>query len=197
MVDFWNERFAAKAFAYGELPNQFFANELKKLKTGRLLFPAEGEGRNAIYAAKHGFEVVAFDPSKKGRQKAIQLATRYNTSIEYHLATYESFNPEKEYFDSIILIFAHMPAHLRETYHRKLFSFLKPGGSLILQGFSKDQINRNTGGPRNLEMLFSKEELLSDFKTMATLKIEETEVMLNEGEFHNGLASVIQFYGIK
>lgn len=197
MLNFWNERYASVNFAYGEAPNEYFARELKKLKNGHLLFPAEGEGRNAVYAAELGFHVVAFDPSESGRNKALNLAVKKNTNIDYILASYESIQLEKDAFDGIVLIFAHMQPQLRQTYHRKLLEYLKPSGSLILQGFSKKQINRPSGGPKDIDILFSKEELAEDFISMTTFEIEETEVMLNEGEFHIGLASVIQFHGIK
>jgi hypothetical protein len=85
----------------------------------------------------------------------------------------------------------------REEYHRKLISFLKPGGILLLEGFSKQQISNNTGGPRDIDMLFSKEELSSDFKSFSSLQITEKDIVLNEGPFHQGTASVIRILGNK
>jgi hypothetical protein len=85
----------------------------------------------------------------------------------------------------------------REVYHKKLISFLKTGGILILEGFSKNQINNKTGGPRDIDMLFSKKELESDFSSLSELETTETEIHLNEGQFHQGIASVIRVLGIK
>jgi hypothetical protein len=90
-----------------------------------------------------------------------------------------------------------MPPLKRKAYHQKLVSFLKLGGILILEGFSKHQIQRNTGGPQNIEMLFSHEELQNDFNNFSNLSITETETVLNEGTFHQGNASVIRVLGIK
>lgn len=197
MNDFWNKRFEEKEYAYGEAPNNFVKQELEKLKPDKILFPAEGEGRNAVYAATMGWDVTAFDPSIEGKKKAELLATKYNTQINYQIAAYDDVNFPVGNFDCMVLVFAHMPPASRNDYHKKLASFLKPGGKLIIEGFSKEQINRNTGGPQNLDMLFSKEELQNDFSDFSKLNILETETKLDEGPFHQGMASVIRVSGIK
>lgn len=197
MNDFWNDRFGTKEYAYGEAPNSFIKQELAKLKPGRILFPAEGEGRNAVYAATLGWDVTAFDPSLAGKKKAELLAAKHNTQIDYQILGYENVNFPVEHFDCIVLVFAHMPPAKRNEYHKKLTSFLKPGGKLILEGFSKEQIKNNTGGPQNLAMLFSKQELQNDFSEFSEKYISETETVLNEGPYHQGTASVIRVVGIK
>uniref|UniRef100_UPI0032176300 class I SAM-dependent methyltransferase n=1 Tax=uncultured Draconibacterium sp. TaxID=1573823 RepID=UPI0032176300 len=197
MNDFWNKRYAVKEFAYGELPNNFVVNELKKLKPGKILFPAEGEGRNAVYAATLGWNVTAFDTSIEGKKKAGLLETKHNAQIDYQITSYQDVTFPSEYFDCVVLIFAHMPPLKRNEYHKKLTGFLKPGGSLLLEGFSKNQIKNNTGGPQNIDMLFSKEELQNDFSHFSELTITEKEIELNEGPFHNGLAAVINVTGRK
>ena len=197
MNDFWNKRFAAEEYVYGETPNQFFKQELEKIKSGKILLPGEGEGRNAVFAAKLGWEVFAFDPSIEGRKKAIKLAEKNNTTINYKLDGYETIQYKPDEFDCIALIFTHMPAHKRNEYHRKLASFLKPGGTLILEGFSKEQINNNTGGPRNVEMLFSNDELKKDFDLFSKIEIIKTETILEVGETHKGSSSVLRLIAIK
>lgn len=197
MNEFWNERYASKQFAYGIEPNQFFKEKIKLLKPGKVLFPAEGEGRNAVFAASLGFEVTAFDPSIEGKKKARQLAAQHQVTIEYRIESYEGVVFDENSFDVLVLIFAHMPAVLRKKYHQKLISFLKPGGTLILQGFSKKQIENNTGGPKDVSMLFSQEELRSDFGSLSQINMETKEVTLNEGPYHHGMASVIQLTGKK
>ena len=197
MNNFWNERFGTEEYAYGEAPNTFVAEQLAKLNPGTILFPAEGEGRNAVFAATLGWEVTAFDPSIEGNKKAELLAAKHKVEIDYQIAGYEDIEFPKENFDCIVLVFAHMPPTLRLIAHEKLASYLKPGGTLILEGFSKEQINKNTGGPQNLAMLFSKEELLFDFSNLSDVNIMESETRLNEGPFHQGTASVIRVLGIK
>lgn len=197
MNNFWDERYRTKKFAYGEAPNTFIKQELAKLKPGKILFPAEGEGRNAVFAATIDWDVTAFDPSIEAKKKAELLEAKHNTKIDYQIASYENVNFPTAFFNCIVLVFAHMSPSKRNEYHKKLSTFLKPGGQLILEGFSKEQVNRNTGGPKNSEMLFSKEEMENDFSEYSELKIEETETLLNEGPFHQGVASVIRVVGIK
>ena len=186
MNEFWNKRYSTKEYAYGTEPNQFFKQELEKLSPGKILFPAEGEGRNAVFAATLGWQVSAFDPSIEGKKKAGLLAKKHSVQIDFRTEDYENVSYKKEQFDCIVLIFAHIHPLKRNEYHQKLITFLKPEGILILEGFSKKQINNNTGGPRNVEMLFSKEELQSDFQSFSNLKCTEPNVLLNEGPFHQG-----------
>lgn len=197
MNNFWDERFGKEEYAYGTEPNQFFKIQIEKLKPGKILFPAEGEGRNAVFAATLGWNVTAFDPSIEGKSKADQLARKNNVSIQYFIDNYELVDFPLESYDCIVLVFAHMNPAKREEYHKKLMSFLKPGGVLILEGFSKNQIKKNTGGPRDIGMLFSEQELKSDFSSFSKIEITETDAVLNEGPFHQGTASVIRVLGVK
>jgi SAM-dependent methyltransferase len=197
MNDFWNERYSTDEYAYGTQPNQFFKEHLEQLVPGTILFPAEGEGRNAVYAAKMGWQVTAFDTSTEGKRKADKLASENEVTIDYQIAGYENIHYQLNSFDCIVLIFAHVHPVKRKEYHQKLMSFLKPGGVLILEGFSKKQINNKSGGPRDVELLFSKEEMKSDFASFSELSITETSYILDEGPFHQGIASVIRVFGIK
>lgn len=197
MSSFWNERFGSEEYAYGEAPNQFVKQELSKLLPCKILFPAEGEGRNAVFAATLGWEVIAFDPSIEGKKKAVALAQQKGVNIDYLIDGYETVDFQKNSFDCIVLVFAHIQPEKRQEYHQKLISFLKPGGQLILEGFSKQQIKNDTGGPKNIEMLFSESELREDFQELNELNISETETLLNEGPYHQGKAWVIRAIGFK
>ncbi len=197
MKSFWDNRYAGEAFAYGTNPNTFFKNQLADLSSGNLLLPAEGEGRNAIFAALKGWNVIAFDQSEVAKQKAMQLAKQNKVLIEYEVCDQVDFSSKKNYFDCVALIFAHMPPDLRRSFHQKMYDFLKPGGTLILEGFEKHQINNTTGGPKNIDMLFSSEELFSDFNSLKNIHLSEEDIILDEGAFHKGLAHVIRLTGIK
>ncbi|HKL32551.1 MAG TPA: class I SAM-dependent methyltransferase [Tangfeifania sp.] len=197
MNQFWNERFAVEEYVYGTEPNQFFKNQLEKLQPGKILFPAEGEGRNAVYAATQKWDVTAFDSSTVAKKKAETLARQKGVVIDYRIADYENVSFPEENFDCLVLIYAHMHPLKRKEYHQKLASFIKPGGTLILEGFSKQQIENKTGGPRNVEMLFSEEELRDDFGFFSEITISQTDVTLDEGPFHQGKASVIRVTGEK
>lgn len=194
MSDFWNLRYATEEYVYGTEPNAFFKENLLKLAPGKILLPAEGEGRNAVFAAKQGWQVTAFDNSREGQRKALQLADKEDVSISYLIDSYDSANFPPQYFDCIALIYTHMPPDKRTVYHQKLASFLKPGGYLILEGFSKNQLQYNSGGPKDYGMLFSVEELKSDFSEFNIIQAEETEIELKEGTFHDGKASVIRLF---
>ena len=197
MNSFWNERYAVEEYVYGTEPNEFYREELDKLTPGKILFPAEGEGRNAVFAATRGWDVTAFDASTEGKNKAEKLAESKGVSIQYLINNYDNIQFQPESFDCVVLIYAHMNPLKRNEYHKKLTSFLKPGGKLILEGFSKKQIYNNTGGPRDVNMLFSEEELRSDFENLTQLLIGENDITLKEGQFHDGKAAVIRVVGTK
>lgn len=196
MIEFWNQRYAEKEYAYGESPNRFFASEIQKLTPGMVLCPAEGEGRNAVYAASKGWKVKAFDSSIEGKNKAEILAKKKGVSIDYELSDFQNYAPNV-FFDCIALLFAHSSPDQRQKHHLLVSKWLKPGGKIILQGFSKNQLGKSSGGPQNLEMLFNKENLLEDFNALKIEMIEEIEIILDEGKYHKGPASVINLIATK
>jgi 2-polyprenyl-3-methyl-5-hydroxy-6-metoxy-1,4-benzoquinol methylase len=198
----WNDRYNQKEYAYGERPNNYLKEQLEKLKAGAILFPAEGEGRNAVFAAKLGWSVSAFDISIEGRKKAMQLAELNDVAIDYKVGELGELNYGKEQFDAIALIYAHFPADIKSAYHQQLDQYLKKGGLIIFEAFSKkhlDYISRNdkVGGPADIRMLFSIDELISDFPNYEIIELGEKEIELSEGLYHNGKGSVIRFVGRK
>lgn len=202
MNNFWDERFANNKSVYGEEPNQFFKEQLSKLEAGTLLLPAEGEGRNAIFAAKTGWEVSAFDSSKVGRENALKRAQIENVAIDYKLQDILEFDYSENMFDAIGLVFAHFPSIIRAKFHQKLISNLRVGGYIILEGFSKNHLkfsekNPSAGGPKNIDMLFDSESILEDFSSLKTILIEEKIIHLSEGEFHQGESYVVRYVGQK
>lgn len=202
MKDFWNQRYSETDFAYGTEPNVYLKEKLKTLPAGKILFPAEGEGRNAVYAATKGWEAFAFDQSEEGRKKAWKLAEKNNVSITYSVVKAENIEYSENSFDAVALIFTHFDNRIRTQIHRNLASFVKPGGFLIMEVFSKkhadfQKTNPTAGGPKNSEMLNSLEELKTDFEGFEFLEAEEKIVEMNEGRFHNGYSSVIRILAKK
>ena len=196
MKDFWNDRYANRAYAYGTEPNAFFKSQIDQRPAGRILLPAEGEGRNAVYAEKLGWEVVAFDQSEAGEKKAMQLAEATQTSISYRIEDAMDFN-EANAFDLIFYGFFHVPPTVLQPVYDHLNTFVKPNGLILLEGFSTKNMGRGSGGPQNEAMLFTTsrvKSLLHDFKT---LEVWEEEIILNEGPFHQGNACVIRAIGVK
>jgi SAM-dependent methyltransferase len=201
-VDRWNDRYRTDEFAYGEEPNNYLIEQLVPLDTGSILFPAEGEGRNAVFAAKLGWKVFAFDISIEGKNKALQLAENNKVNIDYQVGELEELDYKAEQFDAIALIYAHFPAAIKSTYHQKLDQYLRKGGLLIFEAFSKKHLdylakNERVGGPKEIDMLFSIDEIKSDFANYEIVELAEKEIELNEGLFHNGQGSVIRFVGKK
>lgn len=198
----WDDRYKSKEFAYGEEPNNFLKEQLEKLNPSTILFPAEGEGRNAIFAAKLGWTVSAFDISEEGKNKAIKLAEVNNVSIDYQVGELEILDFEEQQFDAIALIYAHFPAAIKSEIHTQLDKLLRKNGIIIFEAFSKKHLeyvtkNEKVGGPKDIESLFSIEEIKADFPNYEIIELEEKEIELNEGLFHNGTGSVIRFVGRK
>src|SRR6056297_3494321 len=161
MQEFWDQRYDTKEFVYGRHPNVFFKEFVDTHKPGSLLLPAEGEGRNAVYAALKNWSVTALDFSQAARDKAMALCREYGVEVDYQISTIENFHTG-ESFDVIALIFLHLPKLSRHQMHRKLISFLKPGGYFMIEAFSKKQIHYNTGGPKNLDLLYQRQDLMED-----------------------------------
>lgn len=202
MKDFWNERYSEKEYVYGKKPNRYFQEKLEELRPGRILLPAEGEGRNAVYAARMDWEVSAFDISEEGKNKARKLAREYKVELDYQVGKLEVLDYKKEEFDAIGLIFAHFPKQIRENYFQQFDKYLRPGGVIIFEGFSKEQVeyqkhNPKAGGPKDAEMLYTKEELEADLRGYKFEEFEEKEIELEEGEYHKGKAAVIRFLARK
>jgi SAM-dependent methyltransferase len=196
-ASFWDEKFKREDYLYGENPNQYFAQKLAELTPSALLLPGEGEGRNALFAAKAGWQVIALDQSAEGRKKALALAHVHKVSLEYYLVDITAAELKDSYFEAIGLIYIHLPQYLRRAWHRKLLDALKPGGYLILEGFSKSQLGKSSGGPKDLSMLFDLKELVEDFKSLEIIEATERIVTLDEGLGHNGDASVVRIYARK
>lgn len=198
----WNERFSKEEFAYGEEPNKYLKEQLEKLDIGKILFAAEGEGRNAVYAAKLGWTVSAFDISVEGKRKALLLSEKNKVKIDYQVGELQTLDFHQEQFDAIAFIYAHFPAEIKSFYHKTLDTYLRQNGTIIFEAFSKRHIdyvskNEKVGGPRDLASLFSLDEIKSDFANYEIVELVEKEIELNEGLFHNGIGSVIRFVGRK
>lgn len=197
MNNFWNERYAEKEFAYGTLPNQFLKEQLDTLSAGNILFVCEGEGRNAVYAARQNWHVEAFDLSEQGKKKALLLAEENNVAIDYQITDASAAKYPSESFDAIALIYAHFPASVRKSIHQKIITWIKPGGMLIIEAFNPNQLNNSSGGPEDPSMLYTTEMLADDFYSLTTQQLSTESINLNEGKYHIGKADVIRYIGIK
>ncbi|MDN6310060.1 MAG: class I SAM-dependent methyltransferase [Flavobacteriaceae bacterium] len=196
---FWNERYVLKNYVYGSDPNEFVKTALSTLNNGRVLFPLEGEGRNACYAAQKNFVVDAFDYAEQGKYKALQLFERNNVKVNYSIETADDFDYGIEKYDAIFLIFAHLPPKNRVKMHQKISKALKKGGYLFMEVFHPNQLDEKytSGGPQTIDMLYDEALLVGDFQGLEIVKAEEKEIELNEGKYHQGKAFVTHFIAKK
>ncbi|HEY9259907.1 class I SAM-dependent methyltransferase, partial [Chitinophaga sp.] len=175
---------------------------LQKFEPGSILMPADGEGRNGVYAAVLGWQVTSVDLSSTGEAKALQLAKEQAVTISYIVGDLEQLPFEPASFDAIGLIYAHFEGDKKSALHKKLNEYLKPGGVVILEAFSKShlplkKLDPKVGGPNDIDMLFSEAEIMADFESYDILILSEEEIVSNEGEYHIGKSAVIRFVGRK
>lgn len=203
MKEIWNNKYAVNEYIYGEKPNEYFKYAIGRfVLPGRILLPAEGEGRNAVYAAQKGLKVVAFDQSEEGKNKAEKLAKKTGVNIDYQVGEFPDLPLMEEKFNAAALIYAHFAPQIRSEYHRLIGNLIIPGGIIIVEGFSiqhveYQKLNPAIGGPRNIDMLYSKEMIQNDFSDFEPIELIETEIELSEGSGHNGMGKVIRFIGRK
>ncbi|OFX44296.1 MAG: hypothetical protein A2046_13525 [Bacteroidetes bacterium GWA2_30_7] len=197
----WNKRYSEKNYIYGTTPNEYFKEKLQGIKSGKILLTAEGEGRNAVFASVKKWDVFAFDISSEGKKKAEQLAARYNVKINYDVKNIEDTTYPDNTFDCIAMIYSHFDSNKRQEYFNKITKFLKKNGVIIFEAFSKKQLKYqkeyNSGGPGQESLLYSVNEIKNYFKGLNFKELSEQEVLLSEGEYHKGKASVIRFFAIK
>ena len=197
MSDLWDQRYSKEEYAYGKEANAFFSSRLALLPVGKVLLPGEGEGRNAVHAASMGWKVDAFDLSRKGQAKALALAQEKGVEINYQVSYLDEFAFPDMHYDAVALLFLHLDPAGRKYLHKQVSRSLKPGGHLILEAFHKEQLNKDTGGPKSLDMLFDESTLEADFAGLETQLLEKQLTILNEGLYHQGEASVIRYMGRK
>lgn len=199
-MSFWNQRYSQQEYAYGTEPNAYFREALEKISGKKILFAAEGEGRNAVFAASQDWEVTAFDLSTAAKEKAEALALKNAVKINHIVSDLQELELPEEYFDALVLVFAHFAK--RADYHRKLARSVKQGGWLILEAFNKCHINHQAenpaaGGPKDINMLYDLKDLKRDFHDFELKECYQTETELHEGLYHRGRASVVRILGRK
>ncbi len=197
MQEQWNQRYKKEEYHYGKEPNNFLREELPKLKPGRILFIGEGEGRNAVYASALGWTVDAIDWSEEGKRKAEALAKEFGVKINYTIADFNSFRPEKNFYDAVGIFFIHLDEELRTKLFGAAIKSLKPNGKIIFECFEKGQLGYSSGGPNDEALLYSIEEVVSLFIDLEFEKLSKEKVFLNEGNGHFGNGVVIRFVGSK
>jgi len=192
-TDFWNTRYAESGYAYGTEPNAFLVSQQKYLMPGgKALAVADGEGRNGVWLAQQGLDVLSVDASEVGLSKTRELAADRGVQIRTEKVELSTWAWSEQTFDIVAAIYIHFPPEVRARLHHRMFEALKPGGILILEAFTPAQLNYKSGGPPVLEMLYTADMLRIDFAGGEILLLEETTTELAEGKYHHGPAAVVR-----
>ena len=198
MKEFWDARYQEDGFAYGHEANVFIRESLEITQhIGKVLFPAEGEGRNAVFAAQKNWEVEAYDISESGKLKADNWARENGVSILYQIGGFLDIEYPESQFDALIFSYVHMPSSLKSTVFERHMAWMKSDALIVFEGFSVNNLpyraaNPQVGGPDNLDMLYSVDEVQELLKPFNNLRVWEEEVTLSEGKYHIGKAKVIR-----
>lgn len=190
--EFWNTKFSREGYLYGKKPNAFLVSCGSNFKKShRFLCLGEGEGRNAIYFAKKGYSIEAIDASDIGLKKLAEFAKEENVEVETNCSDLTQWIPKKKY-GSIVASYLHLYKKDREELFEKIDSCLKEKGFFVGEFFSTNQLNYSSGGPKDIDLLYTVDDFLNSFPNCTKHRVEEVEVELEEGKGHQGLASVIR-----
>lgn len=193
----WDERYSTDEFVYGTTANEFLVSTIDRLPKGRVLCVAEGEGRNAVYLAQEGCEVVAVDASRVGLDKAARLARQRGVHIETVVADLADFAIQPHSWDAVVSIFCHLEPQLRKALHRRVVAGLRPGGVLVLEAYRPEQIRYATGGPAAADMMPSLAELRDELEGLEFEHAVEIVRNVSEGKYHTGKGAVVQVLAVK
>lgn len=189
----WDGRFSTDGYIFGTEPNAWLAAHANLLQPGmRVLAVADGEGRNSVWMAKRGLTVDAFDISPVGVAKAEKLAQQAGVQVNYQIAGVEDFAWKVGEYDAVVAIFIQFAdPDTRAALFRRMKSALKPDGLLLLQGYTPKQLEYKTGGPPNVDHLYTEDLMQEAFGDMDISELRSYEDVLNEGTQHRGQSALI------
>ena len=189
----WDARYGGAGYYYGADPNDFLREHYGEIaRGGEVLCLAEGEGRNAVFLAAQGYAVVAVDQSAVGLQKAERLAVLKGVRITTIQADLAEYRIESDRWDGIVSIWCHLPQALRTEVHRQVVTGLKPGGVLLLESYTPEQLRYGTGGPPTADRMVTLKDLRRDLDGLVFIHAMERERVVTEGSGHTGLSAVVQ-----
>lgn len=194
---FWDRRYSESGYAYGEQPNDFLREQAASLPLGEALCLAEGEGRNAVHLAQLGHRVTAQDLSAVGLSKAVALAQSRSVLIETRCCDLATFLPIPQSVDLVVAIWMHLPPTLRAQVLKQAVVALRPGGHLILEAYTPQQLELGSGGPPQRELLWEPEPLRAELNGLELLLFRECRRWIEEGPHHRGDSAVLQVMGRK
>jgi len=198
LAAFWDERYHGASRMFGAAPNAFIrANTPRPGTSARALVPGDGYGRNGVWLATRGYRVLSVDISPVAIEAARAFAAENGVEIEAEVVDLTDWTPEPEAFDLVAVAFVHFPEEERIKAHARLVEALAPGGLLMLQAYSRNQIGRDSGGPQTPLLLHTTDQLAADFASLEIERLAEAIVDLDEGTRHRGVSSVIELLARK
>jgi len=198
-LDRWNQRFSGEDYLFGTAPNAFLVSQRSRLQPGqRALAIADGEGRNGVWLAGQGLEVLSIDFSPVALVKAQRLAAQQGVSLQTRRANLERWDWEPERFDIVAAIFVQFARpELRAAIFQGIKRTLTPGGLLILQGYRPEQLRYGTGGPPHAENMYTAAMLNTSFADFDILHLEEHDSVIAEGQGHHGMSALVDLVARK
>jgi len=192
-MSIWDERYAGEEYHFGTEPNAFLVSQHQLLKLGMsCLAVADGEGRNGVWLAEQGLQVLSVDSSPVALDKAKKLAQQRNVDVQFEQADLTSWEWGENRFDVVVAIFIQFaPPGMREQMFDHIKRCLKPGGLLLLQGYTPRQLEYRTGGPSQAENLYTESLLREAFTGMDMLHFSEHDDIIREGAGHSGMSALI------
>jgi len=189
----WNKRFAGADYIFGTQANTWLTHQASHLQqSGRVLAVADGEGRNSVWMAERGMHVDAFDISPVGVDKARQLASAANVTVNFNVSDCDDWHWQPDHYDLVVAIFIQFAdPESRTRLFKRMKECLKPGGLLLLQGYTPKQLDYKTGGPPRLDHLYTEDLLRAEFAGMHIIELESYEEVLREGTQHSGQSALI------
>jgi cyclopropane fatty-acyl-phospholipid synthase-like methyltransferase len=195
----WEARYAAPGYHFGTEPNAFLKSKAHQLKAGqKALAIADGEGRNGVFLASLGLDVLAVDLSPTAIAKSQALAKERGVTLRTEVADLATWKWPSETFDVVVAIFFQFcPPAARDQIFSNIKRTLKKGGLLLLEGYGLRQLEYKSGGPSEPDRLYTRVLLEQAFTDFSSVEIEEYDAELHEGSRHSGMAALVDFVGRK
>jgi SAM-dependent methyltransferase len=190
---FWDQRYSAPGLLFGDAPNAFLAREAARLAPhSQILCVAEGEGRNALHLAGLGHVVTAFDGSAVAVEKARAWAAERSLTVDFRVSGAQDWVWVPAAFDAVVAVFVQFaPPPLRQAMFHGMWQSLKPGGLLLIEGYTPRQLDYKTGGPEQIDQLYTPEVLKTLLPDATWEYLTEYDTDLAEGTAHRGRSAVI------
>jgi len=191
----WDQRFSSQHYAYGELPNEWLKQCIGQMKPGLASFPADGEGRNAVWAATKGWDAEVFDLSSVGKEKCEKLAKKHGVIVDYEVDDLETREFIQNKYDLIACSWFHVPWSIFIEHYPRMLNSLKSGGEFVCEGYHTSQMEMTSGGPKSLDLLWDLDEVLDIIiPGFEIIHAKVERVNLDESDLHRGIANVVRLH---